>query len=58
MPLLEDYAATAELEESVDDWEATEAEDQVMEVAEAETGWDQEAWDQDRGPDLAVDIAS
>jgi hypothetical protein len=56
--MLEEYAASAELVESVDDWEAKEAEDQVMEVAAAETGWDQEAWDQDRGPDLAVDIAS
>lgn len=44
--------------ESVDDREVKEAEDQVVEVAEAETGWDQETWDQDRGPDLAVDVAS
>ena len=56
--MLEEYAASAELAESVDDWEAKEAEDQVMEVAEAETGWDQGAWDLDRGPDQAVDIAS
>jgi hypothetical protein len=38
--MLEEYAAAAELVESVDDWEA---EDQVREVAEGETGWDQEA---------------
>jgi hypothetical protein len=34
----EEYAAAAELVESVDEWEAKEAEDQVMEVAEGETG--------------------
>ncbi len=44
--------------ESAAEWEAKEVEDQVMEVEEAETGWDQEAWDQDRGPDLAYDNAS
>ena len=32
--------------ESAAEWEAKE-------VEEAETGWDQEAWGQDRGPDLA-----
>ncbi|HET9129316.1 MAG TPA: hypothetical protein VFO86_00125, partial [Terriglobia bacterium] len=56
--MLEEYAGSAELVESVGDWEAKEAEDQAMEVAEAEMGWDQGAWDQDRGPDQAVDIAS
>ncbi len=56
--MLEEYAESAELVESVGDWEAKEAEDQAMEVAEAEMGWDQGAWDQDRGPDQAVDIAS
>jgi len=40
--MLEECAA-AEPVESVDDWEAKEAEDQVREVAEAETDWDQEA---------------
>lgn len=56
--MLEEYAVTAGLVESVDDWEAKEAEDRVMEVAEEETAWDQGAEDRDRGPDRAADIAS
>jgi hypothetical protein len=43
------------LVESVDEREVTEAEGQVMEVEEAERGRAQEAWGQDRGPDLAYD---
>ena len=43
LPSMLEECAVAEPVESVDDWEAKEAEDQVREVAEAETGWDQEA---------------
>ncbi len=44
--------------ESVDEREVKEAEDQVMEVGEAETGRDQEAGGQDQGLDPAYqDIA-
>jgi hypothetical protein len=49
------HAVTAELVESVDEWEVKGAEGQVMEVEEAETGRDQEAEGQDRGPGLAYE---
>ena len=49
------HAVTAELVESVDEWEVKGAEGRVMEVEEAERGRDQEAWGQDRGLDLAYD---
>jgi hypothetical protein len=49
------HAVTAELVESADEWEEKGVEGQVMEVEEAETGRDQEAWGQDLGPGLAYD---
>ena len=49
---------SAELAESVDDWEAKEAEDQVMEVAAAETGWGLAAWIRMGVRTWSVDIAS
>jgi hypothetical protein len=49
------YAEAAELVESVDEWEATGAEGQAMEVGEVETDREQEAWGQDRDPDQASD---
>lgn len=48
--MLENYSAAAKLVESVDEWEVKGAEDQVMEVGEAETGRDQEARGQGLDP--------
>ncbi|HWF59471.1 MAG TPA: hypothetical protein VN666_04080 [Nitrospira sp.] len=55
--MFEGYAPAAKLVESVDEWAVKEAEDQVMEVVVAETGWDREAWDRDQGPDQAYDVS-
>lgn len=43
--------------ESVDEWAVKGAVDQVMEVGETETGWDQEAWGRDQDPDRAYNVA-
>ena len=51
--MLEEYSAAGKLVESVDEWEVKGAEDQAMEVGEAETGRDQEARGQDQGLDPA-----
>jgi len=53
--MLGEYVRAAEVVESVDELEVTGAEDQVMAVGEEGMDLEQEAWDQDRGPDPAYD---
>ena len=45
-----EISIAAALVESVVEWEVKGAEDPAMGVWETETGWDQEAEGQDRGP--------